>query len=260
MNKYLDALEAAEISPNFWCSEEYFERAGWETFSNFGMTWVEDREGEVVLPALLRGSFAHKPWSVWSDLEGYSGHIQLRREFLDHNFIYDPRNFLKMEGGSWAVFRKNSRKFASRNPEKRLSYLDLNHIDGVLREDLPDILLSWLEGKPGEVIHGDDVMLDYVENGRNRKVLLDQLGNVYGVNIWDENYKYINFRFCICRPEPFLSEYMRLLFYTDREILEAGKLVNDGGALDNRDLADFKMKLNPVEVKDVFSWKKEERE
>ena len=30
-----------------------------------------------------------------------------------------------------------------------------------------------------------------------------------------------------------------------------GKLVNDGGALDNPSLKDFKMKMNPVQIREV---------
>jgi hypothetical protein len=80
-------------------------------------------------------------------------------------------------------------------------------------------------------------------------------GKVLGINIWDLNDTYINYRYCFCSNEPFLSEYMRLLFYTDPEILSTGKLVNDGGCLGNDNLKAFKKKLNPISVREVSSYR-----
>jgi hypothetical protein len=75
------------------------------------------------------------------------------------------------------------------------------------------------------------------------------------VNAWDENWQYINFRFCIIRQgEPFLDEFARWLFYTDGQIQAKNKLVNDGGTLGNPGLEHFKDKLNPVHKRKVYSW------
>jgi len=256
VNKYLEELERAGIDPNFWCADEYFQRAGWSVHSSFGKVWAEDKDAGFVLPCLsLSGGFEMRGFDVWADLEGYEGMPLLTREFLDYNFIYDPRNFLKMEGGDWAVFRKNSRKFAKRQTHPCF-YTDRYHTV-VCEEDIKGLFISWLEGKEGE-IHDDEVMLNYLLNGDNRKFLIDSDGELIGINVWDENYKYINFRYCICDSKPFLSEYMRLLFYTDAEILGKGKLVNDGGSLDNKALSDFKLKMNPVEIKNVYSWRRKD--
>jgi len=80
-------------------------------------------------------------------------------------------------------------------------------------------------------------------------------GKLVAINIWDENYKYINYRYCIVdRKEPFLDEFVRYLFYTDLVILKTGKLVNDGGTVGNQGLEHFKDKLNPIRKRKVHSY------
>jgi hypothetical protein len=161
-----------------------------------------------------------------------------------------------MEGGDWAVFRKNCRKFPKRFPDFKFTYstpedYPFEDLNGWLYE----IFQNWLFAKDEEV-KDDEVAEAYLTQGRNRKILWDPDGFIWGVNIWDENWEYINFRFCFCRPGDYLSEYMRWLFYTDPLILDKKKLMNDGGALDNLNLKSFKDKLNPLFVRDVFSWRK----
>ena len=93
--------------------------------------------------------------------------------------------------------------------------------------------------------------------GEHRVVLLNKAGEIVGVNIWDENWMNVNFRYSIVRPEPFLADYMRLLFYTDRRMLaraQNGIYVNDGGVLDRPSLKQYKDKLNPLRVREVRSW------
>lgn len=109
-----------------------------------------------------------------------------------------------------------------------------------------------------QVIHDDEVMIDYLFHGDNRKILVDKNGFILGINIFDSNYKYINFRFSFSRNIKFLSEYLRYVFYTDPAILNQNKLVNDGGSLDNKNLAFFKEKLNPLEKRKIFSYIKME--
>lgn len=251
-NEYLQALEKFDIEPNFWCADEYFQKAGWQIKCSEVLMGVVDSDGVLMLPTmnLVRGGLSNPPGKCWAGLP-----IQQYGKFLDYNFIYDPKQFLDLSGGQWQAFRKNSRKFINRNPDKKFYYLDVSQIDGNLSEALPEIFCGWLEGKPEDaIIQDDDVIFDYLQNGRNRKVLLDQYGNVYGINIWDENYLYWNFRYCFCRPGQFLSEYMRLLFYTDPEIQSKNKLVNDGGCLDDKNLYAFKMKLNPLKINKIYSW------
>lgn len=190
---------------------------------------------------------------MWSDFVGFSW-VGAEPVFLDFEFLYDPQCFGNMVGGDWMVFRKNSRKFPSRLG-RELEYRRLG--EGEKVEALRELLIGWLEEKGEEAeIHDGDLMLDYALHGENRKALLDSTGRLWGVNVWDENYQYINYRYCLCAKEPFLGEYLRLAFYTDAEILNKGKLVNDGGVLDSDQLKSFKEKLNPVRVREVYGWKR----
>jgi len=250
-NKYLETLQKLNIEPNFWCSEEYFEKAGWENLEEGGLVGVLDGDGFLMLPLIdfATGEMFKLSTGAWAGLGSKEG------KFLDYNFIYDPKRFSDLSGGDFQTFRKNSRKFVNRNPDKKMSYINLKQTDGNLIVALPDILCQWLEGKPDDVvIYDDKVILNYLNECENGKVLLDQYGNIYGLNIWDENYMYVNFRYCFCKPGQFLSEYMRLLFYTDPEILNKNKLVNDGGCLDDENLYRFKTKLNPVKINKIYSW------
>ena len=83
------------------------------------------------------------------------------------------------------------------------------------------------------------------------------LFRLVGMNVWDENFAFINYRYCIDDGAPFLNEYLRYCFYTHPTILLINKYVNDGGCLDSEGLKKFKMKLNPLAVYKVFSYKGE---
>jgi len=261
---YLDWLEKLHITPNFWCSEEYFEKAellqnrtGHKGSPNPGTILSVANEGWTMFPAIDTAT-RQLVWfdKTWSDFSGCFSPQGYSKTFLDYAYIYDPVNFTRMEGGDWAVFRKNCRKFSKRFPDFKFTYstpedYPFEDLDGWLYQ----LFQNWLLSKDEEV-KDDKVAEAFLTQGRNRKILWDHDGFVWGVNIWDENWEYINFRFCFCRPGDFLSEYMRWLFYTDPLILNKKKLVNDGGVLDNLNLKNFKDKLNPLFVRDVFSWRK----
>jgi hypothetical protein len=222
--------------------------------------WIYLLEGDwIIFPPINEGDFAlgSVEGKIWSDFPEWKPE-GLKSKFLDYEYIYDPKAFLSMEGGNWAVFRKNCRKWPKRfgnhlTYERISAYPFRNTAWG--REELDDVLGCWLESKLlGKKIEDEKILIQYLRFGENRKVLWDSNQRIYGVNVWDENYKYINFRYCICRPEEYLSEYMRFLFYTDPYIQSQGKLVNDGGVLDNPDLKRFKDKMNPLQVREVKSW------
>jgi len=245
-NKYLAALERFNIEPNFWCAQEYFDKAGWKVWIDDGVVgYVLSDEHPMLSPVGLVTGIIYDTgvlrWGVWALFPGEFG------DFLDYNFIYDSKRFLDLSGGDFQTFRKNSRKFINRNPDKKFVYRDASD-----KDDLTEFLLEWLEKKEG-VIHDDEVIIKYLESGENRKVLVDENDVVYGVNIWDENYCYINYRYCFCKPGQYLSEYLRLLFYTSPEVQLSGKLVNDGGCLGDDNLFKFKMKLNPVKINKIYT-------
>ena len=198
---------------------------------------IDKQTGQIHQP----GCWAGLVWDEWA-----------MPETLDFNFIYDPKRFQTMEGNAFQVFRKNSRKFPRRNPDWELEYRRVTN-----EECLDEAFISWLENKD-RTVHDSSTILNYLQAGENRKVLVNKKsGEIYGFNIWDENYFYINYRYCFCQPLPFLSEYMRLLFYQDQEILQRNKLVNDGGILDDNSLYVFKKKLNPIEVRTIPTYERE---
>lgn len=261
MYTYLQLLERGNITPNFWCAEEYFEKAGLEEYVDGDVVLVVDGDWCVFPPIYIETASLADRWAgdrpIWSDFAEWSPDSNTyNRKFLDLEYIYDPKAFLQMDGGKWAVFRKNCRKWPRRFENRAgLRYDWIGASPFNYRRAMDEVLRSWLDGmkEPDEEIQDDEALLKYLYHGKNRKILFDRNG-IYGINIWDENYRYINFRWCLCRPEDFLSEYMRLLFYLDPFILDKYKQVNDGGVLDDPDLKRFKDKMCPSLVREVYSW------
>lgn len=235
--EYLAYLEEKRITPNWWCSEEYFLRAGFKVFEEAGVWEVKDLFGGIIFPVLNNTGVEF--WADFPEAQGNS--------FLDFEYIYDPKEFLEMRGGSWQVFRKNSRKFPRRHGEDFFCYVP---IEDKHQARLFSLLNSWTS--KFEEIHDAEVLIDFCLRGEHREVLVDKLdGQVYGLNVWDENYCYVNFRYSICESIPYLAEYLRLLFY--QGIVGKHKLVNDGGSFGELSLIAFKNKMNPVKVREVKS-------
>jgi hypothetical protein len=260
-NPYLVALEAFDLRPNFWCSSEYFRRAGWREVLTENFVWVEDDEGQVVLPP-INTMLGHWVTSidrpVWAGIGGAGfAPVNAHPEFLDYEFIYDPAHFTDLSGIQWRKFRKNSRKFPARVPG--CIYYQLDPADHI--PELKDCLEAWLDGVKDDEIHDSDVMVDYALHGQNRAALIHrETGRIYGVNVWDFNHRVTNYRYCIADPDPglFASEYLRLMFYRDHHERFRGWKVNDGGVLDRPGLEEFKRSLNPIEVNIINSWKLKE--
>lgn len=256
MNPYLKRLKTLKIAPNFWCSDEYFQKAGWQTFeTENNRICVMTQENILALPPVeLSGLSAQiSPYhEVWADLPNYKPE-KAQPVFLDYEYLYDPQNFVTMPGKKWAVFRKNSRKFPRRIYEQ-VDYRPIVNIPGI-----EDLLSEWVDDITEDTIEDAEIMMKYVFGGEKRGGLYGiRTGHLYGMNIWDSNYQYLNYRYCICRPHfEFLSEHMRWLFYTTAAILDS-RLVNDGGTLGRESLKRFKDKLNPVAIRPVYSWKLEE--
>lgn len=265
MSEYLKGLERAEIKPNFWCSEEYFKKALFreeEVFHLKGkkeIILVVDSGDNVIFPPLNLtdgGLYPLVPKNgIWADLVGFSpkksASPKFQMEFLDYNYIYDPKEFEEMKGNRWATFRKNSRKFPRRHVERKFFWLHQAPED-----DIKEFAGKVLENVSSDVIHDAQVILQYLFEGENRAFLVhEESREILAVNIWDENYRYVNYRYAFCVDEPFLSEYIRLCFYQMMNKKYPGKWVNDGGVLDRPSLKQFKDKLNPVEVNKIYSWK-----
>ena len=260
---YLDKLKEFEIEPNFFCSLEYFQKSGCQESHNNLILGVWDAEGNALLPMIdlnhksLHGYIPDN--GIWADLPGYQplyyNQATGQSRFMDYQYIYDPKQFLDMQGGQWAVFRKNSRKFPRRYGEDRLQFatdMDPFRVE-VFSTDV-------IKNFDVDTIYDPAVMIRYLFFGMNRLFILDNCSlRILAVSIWDENYKYINYRFCLCQDEPFLSEYARLKFYeymaqNTNNCNPKGKLINDGGVLDKPSLKAFKDKMNPLKIDKIHSW------
>lgn len=254
--KYLQLLEKNKIRPNFWCSNEYFNRAGFGEICNDNVYYIIDETGEYMLPGIMDDKDVGVlvgTKDIWADFSQFEA-MGLRKgnhtTFLDYEYIYNPKHFLNMKGKKWQTFRKNCRKYPNRCDEP-LYYVKYD--SEIMSKKLDEFLEIWSESIKWDDVQDGYVMMDYTQNGNNREVLIDYFGDIHGMNIFDSNYMFINYRYCVCLDIPFLSEYMRYLFYIYR--CEQDKLVNDGGVLDNDNLKKFKDKLNPVEVNKIYTWK-----
>ena len=266
-SKYLELLKQYKVVPNFFCSEEYFNKAKLEELiTDRHIYWKQD--DWIIGPPIdafnggLLGTTEEWAGKIWIDFLNWRPPVGYEPTFLDWEYVYNPKDFLDMSGGNWATFRKNIRKFPGRYGHAPLNYVYINEIarkkgERFVEEGLKTLLLGWLNAQEkDEEIEDDDVILEYLYKGENRKVLIDRNYAMLGINIWDTNHQFINFRYSFTQNHKFLSEYLRYIFYTDPTILHQNKLVNDGGSLGNKNLELFKDKLNPVAKRPVYSYTK----
>ncbi len=252
----LERMEQSKIKPNFFCSAPYFHYNNAVTHIQAGMVWVE-ADDVCLFPPLPVDAVDHPPTmypvkEIWSDFQGFKPPDgQWVKEFLDWEYLFNPHDFKMMNGGKWQTFRKNSRKWPKSQRNTHYGTITQG------KEERWNLLCLWLLKRQDTVLDAE-VITEYVMNpvdGVYQKGLTRD-GQLVGINVWDDNYCYINFRFCIADGrERYLDEYMRYLFYTDPEIANQGKLINDGGALDSVGLERFKDKMNPVCKRPVYGWK-----
>jgi len=279
-SKYLEVLKNFNVTPNFYCSQEYFEKAKLKEVVIDDLIFWEEDDWIICPPIniytgeLFSGIFtpdqsrylSHMSGKkrVWSSFQDWHLPDTWKEEFLDYEYFYRPKDFTRLEGGRWQVFRKNIRKFPGRYGKAPLDYTYVEYIEDKKGEEfvtdqLEILFLDWLEMQGREEkIEDDEVIMSYLYEGNLRKVLFDKDFTILGINIWDFNHSFINFRFSFNRGHKFLSEYIRYLFYTDSEILNQNKLVNDGGILGDKNIQAFKEKLNPAHRTKLFSYTKTE--
>lgn len=253
---YLKRAEELGIDPNFYLSEPYLNLAGAQCYTRLGWTWIEEGDWCLFPPLPMTPlGFMTPPYDlrkVWSDFEGKHPNYY-HSTFLDWEYIFNPNNFNNLSGGKWEVFRKNIRKWPKQHPNWEYS-------TWFVGTEVQELLGGWLEGKKEEM-QDAQLFIDFIiipqadsYNGIYRKFLYRDK-KLVAINVWDENYKYINYRYCVVKSdEPYLDEFARYLFYTDHEIQDKGKLINDGGSIGNKGLEAFKDKLNPVRKREVHSW------
>lgn len=235
---YLSKMEQLGVEPNFFISKKYLEFHDVKIVDNKGCLEVWDDEG-VLFPAIPFNE--NKSFMVSFPVQ------ELKEGVLnDYQFFYEPKNFNNLFGNKWLVFRKNTNKF------KRL-YPNWYYTSEIDFKQLKLLLIEWLENR--DTIYDADFLVDCILNPQENYLKGVYVGGqLVGVNFADENYQYINYRWLICKKIPLLDEFCRWCFYTDTEIQEKNKLVNDGGCLDNQGLKKFKEKLNPIMVKILYNF------
>lgn len=251
-------LDAAGILPNHWCSKPYFLAAKYKIRELYGCVFVVDENDRLAFPPIHPEKGYHYLFSdCWADFEGFDSFFHSPK-FLDLEYIYHPEDFDCMEGKRWATYRKNVKKFPKRHENP--TYYDSNE---TVHKSVYELLGVWLESRDlKEEDWNRKVVMHYLFDdfpGIEWKVLYDAEA-IFGINVWDENSKYINFRYCFYdTTKGFLCEYLKYLFYTDRQIREKEKPVNDGGIMGNENLRFFKEKMNPRKQRSVKSWQRRMR-
>jgi len=256
---YLMRMNELGLEPNFFTSQAYLEKAGAILYTDSASLWLVADSTPILQPIPHNGGYKACPVPFyWADFNNSQPFPDMVPEFLDWEYIFDPKQFTSMKGGEWATFRKNTRKWPNRTPGWK--YKDK---PPVYEYEWWDLLDEWIEAKANE-IEDAEILVKFLEdplNNFHRKYLYNSHYELMGINVWDWNETYINYRFCIVRRNrPFLDEFMRYLFYTDPMVRAAKKKVNDGGSLGSVGLERFKDKLNPIRKRAVNSWKKIDKE
>ena len=256
-DRYLTLMEKQKINPNFYTSLPYILLSGAECFEENGLIWIE-ADGWMIYPPII-GNWnklniplpLKRIWSDFSNLENKYYGEEKHLQFLDWEYIFDPLCFQCMEGKRWETYRKNVRKWPRNNPN--WEYKEITDM-----EECFHLIGYWFEEK-ADNLQDADLMIKFLENENNVEGIFKKglycNGKLVAINVWDENYKYINYRYCfVDHCERFLDEFVRFQFYSDPDILSKRKLINDGGTLDNEGLEKFKDKLNPIRKRKVYSY------
>ena len=238
-------LEVANLEPNFFQSEEYLslrEDLSWVECGDLSGFVESGYDGWFIVPI----GADNKPCLECSCWIGQPVGLGGLPGFLDYQFVYDPKRFLDMSGKDWLVYRRNVRKWPSRCSGD-IKYLRLS--EGKYAEEAAGLLANWACGRE---LYDVETLARFAVFGRHRWGLFLN-GELVGLNVADENYRYINYRLAVDRGDDFLQEYLRYRFYLDEWTQSRGKLVNDGGTLGSEGLYRFKVKMNPIRISWVYS-------
>ena len=250
--EYLNLMKKHNIEPNFYISKEYITNKNFKEIINGNWYWILDDSNTPIFPPIHkeRGLLNIIPEMefIWCNFPNVY-FDNYKSVFLDNEYIYSSEEVYKCEGSRYSKFRKNSRKWPTRNENYyyRVTEKNVEELPWYLHSQLFYLLGVWLDPINRE-FYGVYDILSYINNGDNVGILIRN-DDVVGVNIWDSNWKYINYRYIFHLKEPYLDEYMRYLFYQHMYATHSDKLINDGGVLDSAGLQNFKMSLNPVEVR-----------
>lgn len=246
--EYLLKLKESKYLPNFFCSKEYIEKAGWKEINQDNISIIVDDTDNIMLPSLNeKNEVIGSPYFI-----GFSNYKLLdkkRNEFLDYEFIFDPSsaNTGIVFGGDkkWKKVYKNINQ-CSKDIGGKLELFPLSP-----KEDTEEFLLEI--SKDIDSWYDPEVFIKYILYGENRIWVKDSKKRNLGLLIWDENYKYVNFRYCILRKGiRGLSDFSRILFFSYINNIRPKKLINDGGCLNSKSLYWYKNKLNPIRINKIY--------
>lgn len=239
--------------PNFYMSPEYLinvtgltmvEERGWE--------WVE-ADGWCLFPPICgEGEPPERITRIWCDYEGAEVLPGFAPIFFDYEFIFNPSDFLNMEGSDWAVFRKNSRKWPRQNTGAE--YIRVFE----QRKERSKLFLEWVSEYMD--IEDADMLAEFAIFSNSPDVLVWGVykctGELVALNVVEKNGQILYYRVCVTKKEQWLPEFARLRFYQTVARRFPGLLVNDGGCLGSVGLYNFKNKMNPFKIGNRFSWVK----
>lgn len=250
---FLTRAKELGVVPNFFLSEPYLLLSKAKYVEKDGWIWLQDSYWTLFPQLPLEGASDHpqelkRIWALFPNDEPFNDHYR----FLDWQYLFRTSDFLDMSGHRWETFRKNSRKWPNRNEGWRYS------------SDLPpsaragELIAQWLDAKRNDV-HDGELLAWFAffdsDLPISRKFLYNKSGELIAINAWDENWMFVNYRVCIVKSEePFLDEFIRLLFYTDPDVISRNKIINDGGTLGHEGLERFKDKMNPFQKIKIYSW------
>ena len=241
--QYASRIQASQFLPNFWVSELYWHRAGWQAKVDPGednWMYVVDSDGEIMLPALDVLGNPHPTLPYWASLIGMGG-----KSTLDANYLYHRVDREQLTGGRWRDLRKSLARV-----ERELGgQLVLRPIGAGDLPQVTDMILSWAGDRE---LYDPEILTQYLLQGPHLAVVRPNRQDVLGVVAWDSNYRFINFRYCVVdKSGPVgLDEYARYLFW---QTIPNDTFINDGGGLDREGLHRYKQKLNPIHKFTVWS-------
>lgn len=252
MNAYLKQVQKEGYTPNFWMSEEYIRLKGLQISSD-GDYWG------LVDPTELNQWFFPPVNQLTAKIEWLSGPpyycgLPILKPSggasLDVQYIYDPKSFLNLSGGKWEAFRKKVHRYSySRGVQQNTFHQEYRRPLPSEEDQIIALVMKWAEGRN---VFDPDTIVDYSLRGENRWGLFYDK-QLVGLNVADNNWQFINFRYCFDNGEENLQAYLRYLFYISSWVQSKGMLVNDGGDLGNKGLAQFKKYLNPMNILPVFT-------
>ncbi len=230
-------LQRRSITPNFFISKNYFEASKLVILEENNKMVVRDSDGVIKFPVIdLNSDNFVTELGCETDFEEFEGNG--KKSFFDKEYFYKADRFKDLKGGKFKVFRKNCNKLSKWGTEYK-------------KVDDEDLVVSCFEQWASDKeIFDLETIISYLFISDTIKGLFYK-GELLGFNLWDSNYKFINYRYCFDGGKiKFLNEYLRLNFYLDM----SNKVVNDGGVLGSESLKRFKDKLNPVSIKERYSW------